>query len=246
MTPWAPGSGRTRRGGGRPPDTGRDRTCARHEHDTPGRVPSCPIDPYGFRAPTPDDLEPVAAVLVADQRADDVPPVLDARFIDDVWSRPGFDLGADAWVVTDRVGTIVAYGQVRQEEPDIVGSWGVVHPEHRGRRIGPSLFDRIEARASELLAGVPAPRFRHSINAADLAATAMLRDRGLRPVRHFWHMQIDLDGAVEPGPAPDGIERSAGSSRPAISRRSTPSSRKRSRTTGATTPARTIAGSRRR
>jgi ribosomal protein S18 acetylase RimI-like enzyme len=34
----------------------------------------------------------------------------------------------------------------------------------------------------------------------------MLSDRGLRPIRHFWHMQVDLEGPVEPGPAPDGIE----------------------------------------
>ncbi len=34
----------------------------------------------------------------------------------------------------------------------------------------------------------------------------MVTARGLRPIRHYWHMQIDLDGPVEPGPAPDGIE----------------------------------------
>ena len=34
----------------------------------------------------------------------------------------------------------------------------------------------------------------------------MAAARGLRLIRHFWHMQIDLDGPVEPGPAPDGIE----------------------------------------
>ncbi len=161
---------------------------------------------YAFRAPMPDDLAPVAGVLIADQRADGVEPVLDARFIGDVWSRPGFDLATDAWVVTDGSGSIVAYGQVRQEEPDVVGSWGVVDPEHRGHGIGPSLFERIEARASELLAGVPSPRVRHSINASDVAAVAMLRDRGFQPVRHFWHMQIDLTGPIEPGRVPDGIE----------------------------------------
>jgi mycothiol synthase len=163
-------------------------------------------DGYQVRAPTPEDLMPVAGVLIADQRADGVEPVLDAHFIGHVWSRTGFELSADAWVVTDGAGTIVAYGQVRREEPDVVGSWGVVHPEHRGCGIGPSLFDQIEARASELLAGVTSPRFRHAINAQDRAAAAMARGRGLRPVRHFWHMQIDLTEPVEPGQAPEGIE----------------------------------------
>ena len=161
---------------------------------------------YAFRAPTADDADAVGDVLLADQRADGVEPTLDASFVRRVWSRPDFDLGADAWVATDDAGSIVAYGQASQEEPDVVGSWGVVHPEHRGRGIGSALFDRIESRAAELLEGASAPRFRHSISGADVAAAALVGARGLRPIRHFWHMQIDLAGPVEPGPAPDGIE----------------------------------------
>jgi mycothiol synthase len=157
---------------------------------------------YQFRAPTPDDLSAVADVLIADQRAAGSEPVLDAFFVRQVWSRADFDLAANAWVVTDAAGTIVAYGQVRHEEPDVVGSWGVVQPEHRGRGIGAALLDRIEGRASVLLAGASSPRFRHSITAGDPGAVAMLLARGLRPVHHNWHMQIELTRPVEPGPAP--------------------------------------------
>jgi mycothiol synthase len=161
---------------------------------------------YQFRAPTPDDLTGVADVLIADQRAAGAEPVLDAFFIQQVWSRTDFDLDADAWVVTDVAGTVIAYGQVRQEEPDVVGSWGVVLPGHRGRGIGAALLDRIEGRASVLLAGVSSPRFRHSMTAGDRGAVALLLARGLRPIHHNWHMQIELAGSIEPGPAPDGIE----------------------------------------
>jgi mycothiol synthase len=156
---------------------------------------------YRSRAPTPDDLDGVAEILLADAQQS----ALDADFLRDQWSRAGFELASDAWVVV-RGDEIVGYGQARREEPSVVESWGVVHPGHRGRGLGTWLLDRIQQRASQLLAGVPDPRFRHAVNADDRAAAALLHAGGLRPLRHFWHMQVDLAAGFEPGPTPEGIQ----------------------------------------
>jgi GNAT superfamily N-acetyltransferase len=195
---------------------------------------------YQLRAPTPDDADAVAYVL-----ADAGQTVLDADFLRDEWSRVGFDLSSDAWVVADGEGTIVAYGQALRDEPSIVEGWGIVHPTHRGRGIGASLMNRIEQRAPELVAGLPSVRFRHAIDADDRAAAAMLRARGLRRVRNFWHMRIDLVGPVQPGPGPTGIEITVIEA-PMISLPSTPSSTRPSPTTGAIIRSRSTGGPRSR
>jgi mycothiol synthase len=163
-------------------------------------------DDYSMRPPVADDLAAVADVFAADDLHDVGEVVLDADFLGNAWNRSGFELATDAWVLLDRHGTIVAYGHAIRDAEDVVDSWGIVHPEHRRRGLGSSLLDQIEGRAAQLLAGVPAAKLRHSMNAGDTDAAAMLEARGLHPVRHFWHMGIDLAGPVEPGRAPEGIE----------------------------------------
>jgi len=166
---------------------------------------------YELRAPNPGDLEAVAAVFAAAALVDEPAAaaaghvVLDADFLADEWQRAGFALATDAWVVTDGTRAIVGYAQAMLEEPN-VEAWGIVHPAHRSRGVGSALLDRVEERASALMAGRASARFRFVITAGDAAAEALLRARGLRFVRHFWHMEIHLAGPVDPGPSPAGIE----------------------------------------
>ena len=114
---------------------------------------------------------------------------------------------ADAWVVIDNAGVD---RRVWAGRPGGAGHRRLVgcRPSRAARarhRIGAVRSDR-SSEPPNFWPACTSPRFRHSISGADLAAAAMVTARGLRPIRHFWHMQIDLDGPVEPGPAPDGIE----------------------------------------
>ena len=160
---------------------------------------------YALRAPRESDFERVAEILVADELDDAGQVILGADFLRSEWGEVGFDLATDAWVVLDDKGSILGYGQARRAEPEVVESWGVVDPACRGRGFGAALFDRIEARATGMLAGSSQGRFRHSINAADDAAADMLAARGLRLLRHHWHMEVVLPVPPEPRVDPPGV-----------------------------------------
>jgi mycothiol synthase len=165
-------------------------------------------DGYEIRSPSFEDVERVAEVLLADDLAETGESEFDADFVRDQWSKPGVELSEDAWVVTDPNETIVAHTNLSPDgEGKLKSIAGVVHPEHRGRGIGSALLDRLEARASDRLRGIPAGILHTAVNVSDPAAAALVRSRGFEHVRTFRHLQIDLDGSPgDPGDSPAGIE----------------------------------------
>lgn len=159
---------------------------------------------YALRAPVPGDFLSVVDVVVASERAKTGSSTLGADFVGGEWSLPGFNLSTDAFLVTNKTGAVVGYAQAVFEHPNVVDSWGVVHPARRGRGLGTALFERIEQRARELLNGIDDPVFRHKADAGDQGAAAILRSHGLRRVRHFWHMGIEL-ADIQPASIPSRI-----------------------------------------
>jgi mycothiol synthase len=161
--------------------------------------------PYVLRAARPGDFAGVAAVLAADDLDDAGEVVLDEGFLHKQWERPALALATDAWVAVHPDATVAAYGQVVYDDPDVVDSWAVVHPAHRGQGLGAALVDLIETRAPALAPGAATVLLRNAVNAGDEAAAVLLESRGYHRVRHFWHMRIDVPDGFEPGDPPAGI-----------------------------------------
>ena len=154
-----------------------------------------------------DDLDGVAATLPADDLADVGESHFDADFVRDQWSAPGVEPSEDGWVITDPNRTIVGHALVSPDGEGKLKSWGVVHPEHRGLGIGSALLNRMEARATERLRGLPDAVLHTAVTDMDIAGTALVRSHGFAHVRTFRHLRIDLDGSPrDPGESPPGIE----------------------------------------
>ena len=168
-------------------------------------MPSLP-DGYAIRPASIDDLDGVAEMLLADDLADTGQSDFDADFLRDQWSSPGLDLSVDAWVVTDPRSTIVGHANVAPEGDGKLKSWGLVHPDHRGRGLGSVLLDRIERRAAERIEPGSGSVFT-AVTDVDAAGAALVGSRGFERVRSFRHLQLDLDGpSPRSGESPPGIE----------------------------------------
>jgi mycothiol synthase len=163
-------------------------------------------DGYAIRPAFFEDLDGVAEMLLADDLADTGQSDFDADFLRDQWSSPGLDLSVDAWVVTDPRSTIVGHANVAPERDGKLKSWGLVHPDHRGRGLGSVLLDRIERRAAERIEPGSGSVFT-AVTDVDAAGAALVGSRGFERVRSFRHLQLDLNGpSPESGEPPPGIE----------------------------------------
>jgi mycothiol synthase len=169
---------------------------------------SSPLAPgYTDRAPTPDDLNAVHAMLEATTLAESGEPDYPEEDLRDDWAE--LDLASDARVVLCPQGEVVGYGSVshRGEHVRIDGD-GYVHPDHVGRGIGTFLVRWMEARAREHVPLAPADArvvLNIGVYGRNAAARQLLEGEGYAPVRHFWRMVIDLDVTPQAPVWPEGI-----------------------------------------
>lgn len=117
------------------------------------------------------------------------------------WNLPDFDLAQSTQAVFIPDGRPVGYVEVwdLQAVPNRIWIWGRVHPNYEGRGIGSCLLDWAEERARQAVPRVPdGARVVYQVGTVSgyQPARQLFESRGLKLVRHFWNMQVDL--AAEP------------------------------------------------
>jgi mycothiol synthase len=168
-----------------------------------------PPEGYAVRPATWDDLAGIGEMMLAADLADWGETDFTEEFLRDEWSRPGFDLDTGTWLLEDRAGQVVGYAWLLAlDDHRQIEGWAVIHPDHRGRGLGSWILDVVEAVAEEHAARAPDGEpvtWSWGVVAPDVPGHELLERRGLRPVRYFWRMAIDLDEPVAEVRDPDGI-----------------------------------------
>jgi mycothiol synthase len=166
--------------------------------------------PTGFHArrPVQNDAETVFALIQACAAGEYGTPDSTLDEVRHGWMRPGFDLGADAWVVLAADGEIVGYAETWNIEPIHIHSRGFVHPLARGRGIGSFLLAHVDARAREMAEGAPQGvrvTLQQWSTAVNDSALALLRSHGFVPVRRMRRMEITISEPPARPEWPHGI-----------------------------------------
>jgi mycothiol synthase len=148
------------------------------------------------RAPEPEDLDAVVAVVAASEQDVDGEVDITTEDLRSDWQRPSFDLSLDA-VVVERDGRIVAYAEGFSGR-----GWVHVHPDVRRLGIGAALLRWTEGRS---YGGVGGKKLGQTVSDRNRAAVELLTTNGYRVRWHTWVFQKPLD-EEPPAPAlPEGI-----------------------------------------
>jgi mycothiol synthase len=158
---------------------------------------------YQLRSPRPDEASRVSRLTDEGDAALGSSPSLSEDLIRSFWSRPRFDLEADAWVVEFN-STLAGYAEVWDAHPTRLWGFAVVHPAHTGRGIGSVLAARVEDRAAQKAEG--SARLFTAVLTQDAAGAGLLEARGYRWARRFWNMEIELSGDLEPPVPPADVQ----------------------------------------
>lgn len=157
---------------------------------------------YSIRYARDQDTQSVLALMAAYDHSFGV----ESSGYSEVDIREGWanlDRERDTWAIIAPDGALAAYGVVTDLGFGKLIADGYVHPDHRGRGLGPALARQMEARARARVdmapEGAQVTLF-NGVLLVDQAARDLLKRDGYDVGRVFWEMRIALS---EPPAAPD-------------------------------------------
>lgn len=126
------------------------------------------------------------------------------------WQTPGFHLETDSLIVLSPDDTVAGFYEVWDLDPHVaIDCWGRVHPEHSNRGLGTYLIEWAQNRALQAIPKAP-PNTRVTMECSTISlnrgAQDLFMDAGMRPVRYWLRMVIDLDNPPPFPRYPNGIE----------------------------------------
>ncbi len=165
---------------------------------------------YSVRPCTMDDVEAVVALMnvCAIKAVGEADETVEQTRAD--WQRPDFVQVASQRVVLAPDRTTIGWAEVHDAEGVVIYTDVYAHPDYEDEGIGEYLMAWVEARARQAIDKAPAEArvvlrgYAYSPD-KDVWYSALLRASGMQLIRHFWHMEMDLDA---PPPSPqwsDGI-----------------------------------------
>ena len=164
-----------------------------------------------WRAATIDDVPAVLAFYGALASADHPEWVETLDEIDEEFRHPWVDLARDT-LIGETADGFVAFGHVMAPpDPETIARsilFGGVHPEHRGRGLGPQLLAWQRQRAREQLAAVDQPMPGWIMGYAEERTTDarnLFARAGMPLVRWFSKLERDLSDPIPEIAVPDGL-----------------------------------------
>jgi mycothiol synthase len=165
-------------------------------------------DGYILRHPEPREAPAIQAVMDAAETADAGEPRRRGIDVANEWRDPECHIADDWWVAVAPDGFVAAVGWLWPGTAGEATADHYVHPRHRGRGLGDTLLDLIEARATQLPARRDDGTARRLVvwcEDSDAARRASLDRRGFAAVRQFFEMAIALDDKLAVPVWPAGI-----------------------------------------
>ncbi|MEO7021556.1 MAG: GNAT family N-acetyltransferase [Ktedonobacteraceae bacterium] len=176
--------------------------------ETTSMYPHLPAN-YTVRPPMEEDIAAIIELIYAFE----IGEIGEANRStpDDVrgdWER--LDPATDAWCIHAPDGEIAAYGTFWSHDADYghVTGDGYVHPTHKGRGLGATLLDLVDARALEVAADQPEGTrlvLVNNIVASSAASRSLFEAYDYTLTRVFFTMQVALDKEPVPAVWPEGI-----------------------------------------